>query len=127
MRKSATADESGVDAYIAAAPPPVQPKLREIRRIITSTAPSATEKVSYGMPTYQYRGTRLVYFAGYKNHVGVYALVHVEDDVPEQLKEFVDHRSTLRFPLDRPLPADAIRDAVRRRMRENESKEDANG
>lgn len=127
MKKSATADEPGVDAYIDAAQPAVQPKLREIRRIIRSTAPSATEKVSYGMPTYEYRGARLVYFAGHKSHVGVYALVHVESHVPGQLKEFVDHRSTLRFPLDRPLPAAAIRGAVRRRMRENESNEDANG
>lgn len=122
-RKAAGEDANDVDAYIASAGAAVQPKLREMRRIIRSAAPSATEKVSYGMPFYEYRGQRLVYFAGYKNHVGVYGLVHVESQVPDQLKEFLDHRSTLRFPLERPLPAPSIRQAIRRRMKENESSE----
>lgn len=125
--RNKTPDPTDVDAYIAAAPPAVQARLRELRDIVISTAPSATEKISYGMPSYEYRGARLVYFAGHKNHVGLYSLVHVDGHVPAQLRAFVDSRSTLQFPLDRPLPAPAIRDALLRRMRENESKEQASG
>jgi uncharacterized protein YdhG (YjbR/CyaY superfamily) len=112
---------SNVDSYIASAPAEARPKLRQMRQIIRSAAPSAAETLKYGMPFYEYVGARLVYFAGHKNHVGVYALTHVESEVPERLKEYLDNRSTLRFPLDRPLPAAAIRDAIRRRMKENES------
>jgi uncharacterized protein YdhG (YjbR/CyaY superfamily) len=125
--KQKAPDPEDVDAYIAAAPSAAQARLRELRDIVRSTAPSATEKISYGMPSYEYRGVRLVYFAGYKNHVGLYSLVHVDGHVPAQLKQFVDSRSTLQFPLDRPLPGPAIRDALLRRMRENEGKEQASG
>ena len=110
-----------VDAYIASAPAEARPKLREMRQIIRLAARTAAATLKYGMPFYEYLGARLVYFAGHKNHVGVYALTHVESEVPERLKEYLDNRSTLRFPLDRPLPAPAIRDAIRRRMKENES------
>ena len=113
-------DRTGVEAYIASAPAAVQPKLRELRAIITSAAPSATEKLSYGMPFYDYFG-RLVYFGGYKTHVGVYGLAHVEGDVSEQLKPYLDHRSTLRFSPDGALPVAALQAAIRRRMKENES------
>lgn len=111
-----------VDAYIAAAPPALRPKLEELRGIFRSAAPSATEKISYGMPTYEFGGRRL-HFSAAKNHVGVYALVHVDSDIPAALRPFVDQRSTLRFPLDRPLPAAAIRNAIKQRVRQAASKE----
>ena len=41
-----------VDAYIAAAPKEVQPKLREVRTAIREVAPAAVESISYGMPFY---------------------------------------------------------------------------
>ena len=107
---------SGVDGYIASVAAAAQPHLNELRRIIRSAAPSAVESIKYGMPYYEYGGG-LIYFAAHKNHVGVYALVHVDSSVPDRLKEYVDHRSTLRFPLNRPLPSAAIRDAVRNRLK----------
>lgn len=119
-KRAAGADAAGVDAYIATAPVTAQPMLREMRKVIRSAAPSAIEKLKYGMPFYDHLG-RLVYFAWHKSHVGVYGLVHVDAQVPAQLKHYLDHRSTLRFPLDAPLPVAAIRAAVRKRIKENES------
>jgi len=104
-----------VDGYIDAAPPAAQPMLRELRRIILAAAPEAAERLSYGMPFYEYRGRRLVYFSTNKRHVGVYGLVHVDGEVPEELAEYLDHRSTLRFRLDRSLPATALRAAVQQK------------
>jgi uncharacterized protein YdhG (YjbR/CyaY superfamily) len=120
-KRAAGDDVAGVDAYIAMAPGAVQPMLREIRKVIRSAAPSAIEKLKYGMPFYDHFG-RVVYFAGYKTHVGVYGLVHVDAQVSTQLKQYLDHKSTLRFPLDAPLPVAAIRAAVRERIKENESR-----
>jgi len=39
-----------VEAYISAAPRELQGKLKELRRVIRTTAPDALEKISYGMP-----------------------------------------------------------------------------
>ncbi len=41
-----------VDAYIAVAPKEVQGKLKELRAVIRTTAPTAVERMSYGMPYY---------------------------------------------------------------------------
>ena len=98
-----------VDAYIAAAPAAARPMLREVRRVILDAVPSVTEKVAYGMPCYEHRGLRLVHFSAAQAHVGVYGLVHVDGDVPADLAAYLDHRSTLRFRLDHPLPAAALR------------------
>lgn len=104
-----------VDAYIEAAPAATQPVLRELRRIILGAVPSVSEKVAYGMPSYELHGKRLVHFSAAKGHVGVYGLVHVDGVVPPKLAMYLDHRSTLGFRLDRPLPATALAAALRRK------------
>ena len=52
--------------YIAQAPKEVQEKLKELRAVIKDAAPNAEERISYGMPYYDYNG-RLVYFQLWKN------------------------------------------------------------
>ena len=59
-----------VDAYIAAAPREMQGKLKELRTIIREAAPTAVERISYGMPYYGYKG-RLAYFRLSKAHIGL--------------------------------------------------------
>ena len=73
-----------VDAYIAAAPIAAQPQLRQLRTTIRRAAPKAVEKVSYGIPFYEYHG-RLIYFAAFKKHVGIYPA----GDDAEELKEYL--------------------------------------
>jgi uncharacterized protein YdhG (YjbR/CyaY superfamily) len=89
--------------------------LRDLRQLIHATLPSATERISYGMPTYDYRGQRFVHFAAAKAHVGVYGLVHEDGDVPPELAAYLVERSTLRFRLDQPLPTAALAAAIRRK------------
>jgi uncharacterized protein YdhG (YjbR/CyaY superfamily) len=108
-----------VDAYIAAAPAAVQPRLRNLRAMIRAEAPKATEKMSYGIPFYEYGDkpntfqSRLIYFAAQKNHIAVYPAGEAKG-----LEQYLTERSTLRFPLDEPLPMAKIRALVRTRVRE---------
>lgn len=102
-----------VDVYIDSAASAAQPLLRELRALIRAAVPDASERISYGMPTYDYQGGRLVHFSAAKRHVGVYALVHADHAVPEQLAKYLDHRSTLHFRIGEPLPADALKQALR--------------
>ena len=55
-----------VDEYIALAPKEVQGRLKELRATIMAAAPNAKERISYGMPYYEYKG-RLVYFQPWKS------------------------------------------------------------
>ena len=94
------AGKRAVDAYIAAAPRAAQPHLRRLRDVIKGAAPKAEEKISYGMPFYEYHG-RLVYFAAFKKHVGLYAVGEAKG-----LQRYFYGASTLRFPFGEPLPAE---------------------
>ena len=60
-----------IDNYIESFPPVAQKQLKEIRAIIKAAAPEAQELISYCMPAYKLNGV-LVYFAGYKGHIGFY-------------------------------------------------------
>ena len=60
-----------IDDYIENFPTETQVLLQELRKIIKKAAPKAEEIISYKMPAYKQSGI-LVYFAGYKNHIGFY-------------------------------------------------------
>ena len=62
---------AAIDEYIALQPEEIRPILEKIRKTIKSTAPKATEKMSWGMPTF-WQGKNLIHFAVCKNHIGIY-------------------------------------------------------
>lgn len=111
-----------VDEYLSRAPAEAKPFLHQIRKIIRSAAPSAQEKISYGMPFYSYKG-RLVYFAHAKEHVGVYAMMAAMDALKSEVKPYRTSKATLRFPLDEKLPVALIKKLVKLQMKKNEEKE----
>ena len=110
-----------VEAYIAAAPKGVQGKLKELRAIIRKTAPSAEERISYGMPYYAYKG-RLAYFSFWKAHIGLYLPTPVIAEHEKDLAAYETTSATVRFPLAKKLPAALIRKLIRARMKKNDAK-----
>jgi uncharacterized protein YdhG (YjbR/CyaY superfamily) len=60
---------STVDDYLAAVPHGDRAALRELRTVIRSAAPDATEEIRFKMPTYHQQGL-LVGFAAFKGHLG---------------------------------------------------------
>jgi len=120
-------DQTGkraVDEYMAAAPKEAQPLLRQLRKTIKAAAPDAVERISYGMPHYEHRG-RLVYFAAFKNHIGLYPAGYA-DKYPE-MKRYLAGAGTLRFPIGEPLPVALIAKLVKTRVKENEDAGRAQG
>ena len=106
-----------VDEYIAQFPDNVQQILIRIRAVIKQTAPEAEEKISYGMPGYYLKGG-LIWFGGYKKHIGIYP----RTAGMVALKEVTTYRGTkgsVHFPLDAPMPYDLIRKIVEIRVAEN--------
>jgi uncharacterized protein YdhG (YjbR/CyaY superfamily) len=108
-----------VDAYIADAPKDIQVRLTDIRNAIRSIAPNALEKISYGMPYYGYKG-RLVYFAAFKHHIGVYISPPIVEEHQKELKDYHTAMATIRFPHDKPLPIQLIKKLVKARMKKND-------
>jgi len=108
-----------VDTYIASAPKEMQAKLRELRSTIKLTAPQATEKISYGMPYYGYKG-RLVYFGFAKKHIGVYIPTPTIEEHKKELEGYYAAKATLHLPLDKKIPIALIKKLVKARMKKNE-------
>src|SRR2546421_12038449 len=106
-----------VGSYIAAAPKEAQPHLRRLRQTIKAAAPKAEEKLSYGIPFYEYHG-RLIYFAGYKKHVALYPAGDANG-----LERYLAVKSTRRFPLDEPLPVAKIGSLVRGRVKARDAEQ----
>jgi uncharacterized protein YdhG (YjbR/CyaY superfamily) len=69
--KSTTKKPQTIDEYISMHPSDIREILQNLRQTIGKSAPSATEKISYQMPTFYYHGN-LVHFAVCKNHIGFY-------------------------------------------------------
>jgi uncharacterized protein YdhG (YjbR/CyaY superfamily) len=115
-----------VDEYIAQAPKEAQERLQALRATILAAAPGATERISYGMPTYEYKG-RLVYFALWKKHVGVYALTTpVLEAHKSELAGYVTSKGTIQLPLNETVLLELIERLVRAQVKENDKADGKN-
>jgi len=108
-----------IDEYIAGFPPEVQRLLVEMRALIQAAAPTATETISYAIPTFDLNGQHLVHFAGFQHHIGFYPAPSAMEAFQEELKPYKSGKGSAQFPLDQPLPADLIRRIVEYRVRES--------
>jgi len=118
-----TAVPSTVEEYLAAVPEPAQGTLRKIRAMIRSAAPAeATESITYRMPVFRYKGA-LLGFAAFPGHCGLYPMsLAVMAQFRDELKGYQTSKGTIRFPLDKPLPAALVKRLVKARVAENEQK-----
>jgi uncharacterized protein YdhG (YjbR/CyaY superfamily) len=110
-----------IDAYIAGFPAKVQAVLNKIRSTIRKAAPQAKERISYRMPAFFQDGV-LIYFAAFKNHIGVYPPVRGDAKLLKGLSPYRGEKGNLQFPLDEPLPYGLIRRIVMSRLKEREEK-----
>lgn len=93
-----------IDEYINSFPADVQPLLEGVRQAIRKAAPIATETMSYGIPTFDLNGKHLVFFAGWKRHISVYPLPAGDDAFQQRIAQYKRVKSTVQFPLERPIP-----------------------
>jgi uncharacterized protein YdhG (YjbR/CyaY superfamily) len=107
-----------IDQYILSFSPEIRERLEQMRQIIRSAAPEAEEVISYQMPAFRLNGI-LVYFAGYKNHIGFYPTASGIEAFKDQLSEYKWSKGAIQFPNDRPLPVELIERITRFRVNEN--------
>lgn len=107
-----------IDEYIAEFPPGIRKMLQELRALIRATAPEATEKISYAIPTF-FLKKNLVHFAAFEKHIGFYPGPTGIEAFKEELKPYKSAKGSVQFPLGEPLPMDLIRRIVEFRVAEN--------
>ena len=112
-----------VDKYLATVPQPAQATLQKVRATIRSSAPrEATEAISYGIPAFKYNGM-LVAYAAFANHCSFFpASGELLKEFADELKDYPCSKGTIRFAMDKPLPARLIRKIVKARVAKNQAK-----
>lgn len=111
-----------IDQYLDAFPPEVKKVMEKIRQVIRQVAPDAIETIKYGIPTFVHNGN-LVHFGGYKNHVGFYPAPSGIEAFKKQLVKYQSGKGTIRFPINKPVPFDLIKQIVKFRVKQNLAKD----
>jgi uncharacterized protein YdhG (YjbR/CyaY superfamily) len=110
-----------VDEYLAGVPEPARGTLTKVRATIRSVVPpEATEAISYGMPAFRYKGA-LVGYAAFSKHCSFFPMsAALIASFQDELKDFETSKGTIRFPMDKPLPAALLKKMVKARIAQNE-------
>jgi uncharacterized protein YdhG (YjbR/CyaY superfamily) len=108
-----------MDEYLASVPEPARSTLNRVRSAIRSVVPAeASEAISYGIPTFKYKGN-LVAFAAFSKHCSLFPMSYaVIDAFKKNLEDFTVSKGTIRFPLDKALPAGLLKRMVKLRLAE---------
>ena len=121
MKPPPAAAPTTVDEYIAAFPPEVRRILQRVRRVARAAAPEAREVISYRMPALKQNGV-LVYFAAFKNHIGLYPPISGDADIAKAVAWYAGEKGNLRFPFDEPIPYDLIARITALRLKQDLAK-----
>ena len=109
-----------IDEYISKFPPEIHSILQELRIVIKESAPEASEKISYQMPTF-FLKKNLVHFAVCKNHIGFYPAASGVEKFRDEFKAegYEFSKGAVKFPNGQPIPFELVRKIVRFRVEEN--------
>lgn len=107
-----------MEAYLVKVPEPARSTLEKVRAGIRSVVPAGTtEVISYGIPTFRYKGRGLVAYAAFKNHCSFFPLqASLIDEMQDELKGYRTSKGTLQFAQDKPLPAALLKKLVKARV-----------
>jgi uncharacterized protein YdhG (YjbR/CyaY superfamily) len=123
MKKAKAGVPKTVDEYLAGVPEPARSTLNKVRAVIRSVVPAeTTETISYGIPTFRYKGP-LVAFGAFTKHCSLFPMgASVLNAFERELKDFRTSKGTLHFPVDKPLPATLVKKIIKARIAQNELK-----
>jgi uncharacterized protein YdhG (YjbR/CyaY superfamily) len=123
MKKAKSPTANSIDDYLASVSEPARATLSKIRAIIRSTVPpETTEAISYGIPTFKYKGS-LFAFAAFAKHCSLFPMsAALIAKYKNDLKAFPTSKGTIRFPVDKPPSAALIKKLVKARVAQNETR-----
>lgn len=111
-----------IDEYLSLVPANARNALQDLRRMIKTAAPEATEAIYYRIPTFMHHGP-LVAFSASKTHCSLHLMSPpLMQAHKEELRSYDTTTATIRFRVDDPLPADLVTKLIKERMQENEGR-----
>ena len=108
-----------VDSYLRCLEEPKRTTLQELRRTILEIAPEAEEGISYRVPAFRLHGKVIAGFAAFKNHLSYLPFSgSVLGQLADDLEGYTMTKSSLHFPIDRPLPKSIVKKLITVRLAE---------
>lgn len=110
-----------IDDYIETCSEEIQPKLKELRKMIAEVSSELTEKMSWQMPTFYYKGN-IIHFGAHKKHIGLYPGVQAIENFAERLEVYKTSKGAIQIPNERVLDKSLIQDIVKFNLDINKNK-----
>ncbi len=103
---------NSVEEYMELYNAEVQLILNKIREIVLTIVPEAVESISYGMPAYKLNKKPLIYFAAFKNHIGLYATPDGHKAFEKELSAYKQGKGSVQFPINQEMPYSLIEEIL---------------
>jgi uncharacterized protein YdhG (YjbR/CyaY superfamily) len=106
-----------VDEYLRGLEEPKRSMLESLRRTILEIVPEAEEVISYRVPAFRVSGKTIAGFAAFKNHLSYLPFSgSVIGQLPNELDRYATTKSSVHFPIDRPLPKALVKKLIQVRL-----------
>ena len=113
---------SDIDDYLKRDSGEALLRLEQIRSAIRKAAPDATESISYGIPAFKSGGI-IVWFAGYKHHIGFYPGAAAIIAFKDELSEYKGAKGSVQFPHAGPFSTNLVNQIVKFRLKQGRKTE----
>jgi uncharacterized protein YdhG (YjbR/CyaY superfamily) len=106
-----------VDEYLRTLEEPKRSTLQTLRRTILEIVPEAEQVISYRVPAFRVGGKSIAGFAAFKDHLSYLPFSgSVLGQLGDELEGYAMTKSSLHFPVDRPLPKALVKKLIRVRL-----------
>lgn len=89
-----------------------RPILTRLRELVYEMVPDAEDVISYGVPTYRYKGKYMLAFASNKKFMSIYPGAEVIELLKSDLKPYKLSKGTISFTSENPLPDNLLRSII---------------
>ena len=107
-----------VDEYVDSFDGLAKQRVIEMRALVRKKLPNAEERISYSMPAYFIDKKLIIYFSGFKNHIGMYPGRTNSAAYNALAKKYAYGKSTARFLHSEPLPVKVVEKFILTRLKE---------
>jgi uncharacterized protein YdhG (YjbR/CyaY superfamily) len=108
-----------VDEYLGALEEPKRATLETVRRTILAVVPEAEQVISYGVPAFRLHGQTVAGLAAFKTHLSYLPFSgSILRQLGGELEGYKMTKSSLHFPVDRPLPKALVKKLIDVRLAE---------
>src|SRR5438067_106320 len=108
-----------IDAYLQGLDEPARSTLQQLRETILEIIPDAEQCISYSLPAFRLHGEVVAGFAAFKRHLSY--LPHsgsVLSELEDEVAGYESTKSSLHFPIDKPLPKSLVEQLIAIRLRQ---------